>query len=90
MARFRHIDDRQAAMDEERLADDVLFHASSLTASCAVERDPSLIIWATMGQILKEVLQPLSLDRTWRHESKTAYSAHIICLVYLFDEINDV
>jgi hypothetical protein len=76
MAGFRHVNDGQAAMDEERLGNDLLFHASTLTASSAVERDPPLVIRATMSQILKEAFQPLSLDRAGRRESKTTYSTH--------------
>src|SRR5687767_2637942 len=76
MAGFRHVNDGQAAMDEERLGNDLLFHASTLTASSAVERDPPLVIRATMSQILKEAFQPLSLDRAGRKKNKTANAAH--------------
>src|SRR5687768_4465767 len=73
MARFRHIDNRQTAMDEERLADNVLFYASAFAAPSLLKRDPSLIIWAAMSQIFEEAVQPLSLDRAGRKQSKTGY-----------------
>jgi hypothetical protein len=76
MARFRYIDNRQAAMNKERLADNVLFYASAFAGPSLVKRDPSLIIWAAMSQILKEAVQPFRLDRAGRKESKTGYSTH--------------
>jgi hypothetical protein len=63
-------------MDKQRLADDILLHASAFAASSLIRRDPPMVIGTTMSQILEEAFQPLSLDRTWRYEDKTAYSAH--------------
>src|SRR5688572_15249701 len=63
MARMRNIDNRQAAMDEERFADNVLFYTSAFATSSLLKRDPSLIIWAAMSQIFEEAFQPLTLDR---------------------------
>ena len=77
MPGFRQIENRQSAMDEERLGDEILLNITALTDLTPLQREPTGIIRPPVLKLLHKRLHPFGLNWAWRHKNKTADTAHL-------------